>query len=438
MYWRVYAYKVYDFDNKIDSGEQLTSHDIWSGLISTGYLAEDEVVIKPGDFRAMIDLVPFLSINLYLSFPDAFIPYLFFTSFAKLAAILDFYEIPLPSIPAKQDYEGRCYYYLSLNDTLLNFRDQIGLSPEEFCAFLYDFAPSQIEDLEVPSTFNRVWISGGFPGPKKYDQTYYWGNNSAARKGDLMLLYETSPVSAITSIWRLTSDGYTDPFFHWSASASMKHVADIPHVTLKELREDAYFANHPLIRRKMQGVNGTAWSIKDYENLLRILSAKGEDASSLPKLEGMEYDIRTDIILEKDVEEKLLIPLLSKLGLQPNIDYVRQLPIHAGRGHRIFPDFAVYHSDIPDMERAHILIEAKLEMRNEKDLTDAFNQACSYAKLLSSSVVIVCDKSYIYVFTKNGGLWDIKQHETFMWQSLSDGDNFFKLAKIFDKKQYRI
>lgn len=432
----IYFCKVSEIKNDIDTGKSLTAREVWSELISTGYMAESDIVIKPGDYKEMLDLIPFLSINLYLSFPDSFVPYFFLTSFAKLASLLDFYDIPIPTMPAKNDYEGRCYYYMQINDTLLDFREKIGLSPEEFCAFLYDFAPSQTEEIEIPSTFNRIWISGGLPIQKNPEVTYYWGNNPSARKGDLMLLYELAPVSAITSIWRLTGDGYADPFFKWNASASVKHLDDFPNITLKELREDFYFSNHPLVRRKMQGVNGYSWSMNDYDNLLRLILAKGYDVSTLPKMEALEYKAHPNILLEKDVEEKLLIPLLDRLGLDSETDYIRQLPIHAGRGHRIFPDFAVYYSDKPDDEYAHILIEAKLDIKNEKDLDAAFYQAKSYANILNSSVIILCDKKFLYIYEKSISKWDKKRYMQVSWGELGELDKYSQVGKIFDRKQY--
>lgn len=432
-----YAYKVSDLESAVEAGEQLTVADIWHELISTGYVVEDEVIVRPGDFRGMIDVIPFLTIGLYISFPDSFVPYLFLKSFSQLAAILAYYEVTLPPMPSKKDYEGRCYYYIALNDVLLDFRNQIGLSPEEFCAFLYDFAPAQIEDVELPSSFSRMWISGGIPGHKDIDKTYYWGNNPSARKGDLMLLYEIAPVSAITSIWRLTSDVCVDPFFHWNASASVRHVADFSPITLKDLREDTYFANHPLVRRNMQGVNGTAWSAVDYKNLLRLIAAKGFDVSTLPKMDGLDISRQSDDIhLEKEVEEKLLLPLLKKLNIEEGSGYIRQLPLKAGRGRRIFPDFAVYYSDKEDEESAHILIEAKYDIRNVNELDAAFRQARSYAHLLNSSVIILCDKNLLFIYKKDSSTWSGHGCVQVSWGELADPDKYAEVAKIFDRKQY--
>ena len=71
--------------------------------------------------------------------------------------------------------------------------------------------------------------------------------------------------------------------------------------------------------------------------------------------------------------------------------YIRQLPIHAGRGHRIFPDYALHYENKPDEEKAKVLIEVKYHMKNYQDVETAFLQAFSYAKLLHEVLVFCCN-----------------------------------------------
>lgn len=44
---------------------------------------------------------------------------------------------------------------------------------------------------------------------------------------------------------------------------------------------------------------------------------------------------------EKDVEKNLLEPLLIKIGYKKD-DWIRQMKIRMGRGHRIYPDYAIF------------------------------------------------------------------------------------------------
>ena len=72
------------------------------------------------------------------------------------------------------------------------------------------------------------------------------------------------------------------------------------------------------------------------------------------------------LITKRDVEVNLLEPLLNSMGWHEHKDYIRQLPIHAGRGHRIFPDYALHYNNKLEEENAKVLIEAKYYMKNNQ------------------------------------------------------------------------
>lgn len=103
------------------------------------------------------------------------------------------------------------------------------------------------------------------------------------------------------------------------------------------------------------------------------------------------------------------------MGWYENKDFIRQLPIHAGRGHRIFPDYALHYENKPDEEKSKVLIEAKLYMKNNQEIEEAFLQARSYAQLLESSVIVLCDKYYLFVYERSNLLIGIVIKDTHGW-----------------------
>lgn len=113
---------------------------------------------------------------------------------------------------------------------------------------------------------------------------------------------------------------------------------DFRGISLKELQANEYFSKRSLVRKKFQGVNGWTLSSEDYSELLKIINAKRFNVDILPRLYAPELPEILSIIHERDVETQLLEPLLNSMGWHENKDFIRQLPIHAGRGHRIFPD----------------------------------------------------------------------------------------------------
>ena len=65
-------------------------------------------------------------------------------NFNVLNLIADEFDIDLPSLPKRKDYEGRFDYYGKICKVLHNFRIKNNMSTYELCAFLYDFAPKYI------------------------------------------------------------------------------------------------------------------------------------------------------------------------------------------------------------------------------------------------------------------------------------------------------
>lgn len=424
---------IYEFpeDRKPETDEQAKEKFI--NIISSGLYDEGRAIIGVDEYAQMLRYIPWISFLLYYYDPEHFFPYIFLYRAFHLYKIADAFDIELPSIPKKSDYYARCMYYWQLCETFRNFRMANDMTPAELCAFLYDFAPNTIERREsaIPSP-SSVWIVGGNINKHEVAETTFWQASPETAKGDILVHYETSPVSAITCLWRSVTDGVIDPFFHYYGNVYMGYQTGLPHITLKELREDKYFSQHPLVRKNFQGVNGWRISCEDYSRLMEIWKSKGADISVLPKLYAPSLPKGLHINLEKDVEEKLLIPMLDSMGWKINRDYIRQVPLKAGRGHRVFPDFALHYEHWKGEYTSNVLIEAKLQMRNGHELTEAFTQARSYAHLLSSSVIMLCDKNCLLIYESKNG-FDRDVYDKYYWASLENPDTFQKIKRKLSK-----
>lgn len=401
----------------------------YTKLVTKGiYDDENVAVINEGEYQLLLSANDMLSFMLYYFASEYFFPNLFRSRFFDLNKITDTFEIELPPIPKKSDYKSRCMYYWDLCEVFYQFRTENSLLPEELCAFLYDYAPNFIskEKTDIPKPA-QAWFIGGKTDPKEaiLDQTF-WQANPNTKKGDILVHYETSPISAITCLWIAQTDGVIDPFFHYYSNTYIGNKIDIPHITLKELQADEYFSKHPLIRKKFQGVNGWPISSEDYSELLRMIKAKGFDIDALPKLYAPTLPKNISIVHERDVETQLLEPLLNSMEWFENKDFIRQLPIHAGRGHRIFPDYALHYINKPDEEKAKVLIEAKLYMKNNQEIEEAFLQARSYACLLESYVIVLCDKQCLIVYEKKQS-FDRDSYKKYYWGELENPDLFNEL-----------
>lgn len=405
-------------------------------LIDSGvFYDEEEPFIDKGDYKMVLSANLDLSFLFYFKAPEYFIPNLFRYRFFDLNKISDTFDIDVPPIPKKSDYKARCMYYWELCEVFYRFRIENNLSPAELCAFLYDFAPNFVskEKPEMPMP-SQAWFIGGLISPEEKDlDVTFWQANAETKKGDILIHYETSPISAITHIWIAQTDGVIDPFFHYYSNTYVGNKMPVPHITLKELQADEYFSKHPLIRKKFQGVNGWPMSSEDYTELLRMIKAKGFNTDTLPKLYAPVLPKGIQISNERDVETQLLEPLLNSMGWRENKDFIRQLPIHAGRGHRVFPDYALHYENKPDYERAKVLIEAKLYMKNNQDIEEAFKQARSYANILESSVIVLCDKQCLIVYEKKES-FDRDRYTKYYWGELENPDRFNELKNKLNYK----
>lgn len=407
--------------------------DLYEKILDFGLMIDGEVIVKEKDYLMLLGLNEIISFLLYEYSPEYFFPNTFRFHFFDLNKIADTYEIELPPIPKKSDLRARCMYYWHLCEVFYDFRKENGLTPQELCAFLYDYAPQVIGNtkLELPKP-SQAWFIGGLISKEEKDlDITFWQGNRETKRGDILIHYETAPISAITRIWIAQTDGVVDPFFRYYSNTYVGDGIKIPHITLKDLQEDEYFSNHPLIRKNFQGINGWQATNEDYTNLLRMIETKGFDVSVLPKLYASELPKGLNIEKEHDVEMQLLEPLLVKMGWVKEKDFITQLPIHAGRGHRVFPDYSLHFDRTPDYEKAKVIFEVKKEMKNNDEIEEAFKQGRSYANILESSVLVLCDRYCLIVYQK-GESFDRSEYIKIYWTDLENPDKYNELFNILN------
>lgn len=421
----IYCYGISDCElpTSIDAAKEF-----YEVLITFGITVEGKQWLPHKNFKIMLRFIQPISYILNKIAPQYFFPYLFMARRFELNKIADHFDIDLPILKKKSDYKERCMYYWLLCETFYKFRKENNISHNELCALLYDFAPQCIlkKGISIPQP-SQAWFIGGITSTTEKSLDYlFWQANPDTKKGDILIHYEKAPISAITHIWIAQTDGIIDPLLYYYSNVGISNKIEFPHVTLKELQADEYFSKHPLVRKKFQGVNGWPMSSEDYTELLRMIKAKGFDIDTLPKLYAPTLPKNISITHERNVETQLLEPLLNSMGWYENKDFIRQLPIHAGSGHRIFPDYALHYSNKPDEEKAKVLIEAKLYMKNNQEIEEAFLQARSYAHLLESSVIVLCDKQCLIVYEKKQS-FDRDNYKKYYWEELENPDLFNEL-----------
>lgn len=279
----IYCYGVSEYEQPVSLDD---AKNLYSSLIKLGIMVEGKPCIYRYNFKRTLGMIQPISYVLSRFAPEYFFPYLYICRIAELNTIADVFDIELPKLPQRTDYQGRCMYYWEMCEVFYRFRKENNLSPIELCAFLYDYATRFIGDKKANNMERpvRAWFIGGY----LYEEdrlllSKFWQSNPETKKGDILIHYETSPVSAITCIEIAQTDGVIDPLFYYYSYTYISERIDIPKITLKELQTDSYFSHHPLIRKNFRGVSGYPVSKECYSELLRMIQERGFDTEKLPK-----------------------------------------------------------------------------------------------------------------------------------------------------------
>ena len=91
---------------------------------------------------------------------------------------------------------------------------------------------------------------------KLEDNTSIWTCNEQTKRGDIIVMYVTSPYSCIHSIWRANSVGIFNPFDYYQSRTTICDGVKIPPISLNDLKDDEYFSNVSVVRQNLRGVNG--------------------------------------------------------------------------------------------------------------------------------------------------------------------------------------
>ena len=395
-------------------------------------------VIDPS-FRTSLGYNMIASLNLYAMIPEYFIPNLFITNFIALQRFFDKYDLDLPETPKRSKWREHVMYYMQLCRILYQFRIDNDLSPAELCALMYDYAQRRANDESTPLPEPaQAWLIGGSSSEGEKDATYrFWQANPDTKKGDILIHYEKYPVKAITAVWRAEENGIIDPFFWGYSNTYAGHKIDVPHITLDELKADAFFKNPDspvgkLINKNFQGVNGWTVSGEDYRHLLSIWKQKGFDVSKLPHLYAPELPEGIVIKWEKDVSNYLLRPMLNSMGWKEHADYEPEMHFKAGRGSAKRPDFCLHITGQGEDVEAKVIFECKLYMKNSKEIEANFTQGRSYAKWGNAQILVLCDKQQLIVYKRKNGSFDRNKFQTFYWKDVMGGnpDKFNELKEI--------
>jgi len=418
------------------------AYNIYEKWIIDGLFINDFQILDKENYKRWTVDISFFSQILYSAYPEFFFPYILDCEFNRFQKICEEFNITLPKVPNKKDWNDRAIYYIGLCEALFEFRKLNGFTPEELCAFFYDFAPkvlNELEDKELPSP-SKVWFVGGskldfdFLDKATVESKEHWQGNVDTRKGDIVVMYCVSPRSYIHSIWRAVGDGFADPFFYYYSVVYLSKPIRLNfYVTQNDLENNSLWSNNPLVRKNLQGINGYPIKYLEYLELLSILKSKGQDIDNLPLIKPtsrLETDVLKD---ERDVEIRLIEPFLELLKYKP-ADWKRQMPVKMGRGERNYPDYCFGANPIRGEETAKMILESKYEIKTQKELQEAYFQAKSYAIRLQADKFIIAACEGIWIYHPKNSVYKFDNYYHCNWVDIENPDILHKLRQMVGKK----
>lgn len=402
-----------DFCNLIDNFQIVELEEDEEGRLSVIETpSSKQLYINNDNYRAKLGCIQYISMFLY-EYYGFFKPILFPRRFDILEENAEALDIELPEVPRTKNYAEYFVYYYDLCVAFAKFQEENDLTDAEFCTCFYGFT-SLLKDenskkKELPKPTN-VWMTGAskedykeFLSNIQENSSSIWACNERTKRGDIVVIYALAPHSCIHSIWRADSGGRFQPFDYYQCRTTVKDGVVIPPISNKELKEHPYFKELPIVRKNLQGVNGVELSATDYNELLKLIEEKGGSIDALPKLfvphdwQEIEYEPGHP---ERNVEEKLLIPVLETLGYTSD-DWNRQLSQKAGRKEKAIPDFVFFPTGEKHAENAPMVIEAKYDMSSSRERFEAYKQSRSYAKMMSATIMGICDKERLVLYKRN-------------------------------------
>jgi hypothetical protein len=431
---------VYDFVGRFEIFRPEDAVAVYEKLVSANLSVKLEEEVYVLDAATLAFDVQLISTGLHLAHPEYFLPYSFVTVFDMLLEIGNNFPLSIPPVPKKGDFEAKALYYNSINQSFQDFRKSYNLSPHEMCAFLYDFSLAFTRDPELPDP-SKAWLVVGsayneddfdFLESADMSSQSHWQGNLETRLGDIIVMYIASPHSRIHSIWRAGTNGFIDPFSDLHSLIYITDPIKTVSVSFKEMKTHSLLSQNGYIRAHLQGATGKPLKIEEYEAILDMMAAKGQDISVLPKIPRTNFIPSDELENERDVELKLVEPFLEKLGYSIQ-DWQRQMPVRMGRGERNYPDYVFGAKQKRGEESAVMVLETKYSLSREKDLREAYFQMRSYALRLQTQKAVLAAREGIWLFIAQKNNFSFERHSKYNWLELSNSDILHYVRQLIGK-----
>ena len=356
------------------------------------------------------DDVTKISLILHHYFPDDYLFYRVSKLETEIFHGFDFFSEVVPVFDFQFERIRRTSFddYLTLNSALRRvgrawWPDVVNLQARVE-AFLYHHLAMMFLER---SDYNRYWICSThydyWHSRHQYDseaeKVVEWSGRKDMRQGDLVFLYCSAPVKAITDVYSVHKDARFDPRGGWDGFwVDLAHLCDIPDgIPFAEMRKDPVLSQWSVIRRQFQGVVTESVPHSCYNRLVDLL---GDDLCG-------EYNLEPEPVSalgssgafasEEEFEDTVIEPLLKGWALQ----YRRQFPCKCYFGTQQITGYVDFL--VSNQAGVVTLFEDKLKIVSDEQLEKALKQGKSYALMLGLPSFVIASPEGCRLYSLDKG-----------------------------------
>ena len=410
------------WDSKIVDEHDPATDDLNAQMLELYTRREGSCIYPPSDLprnadrmvaqlrKLYRDDVSKVSLVLHHHFPDKFLFYRvsrleeeIFQGFEYFADIVEELDFDFEKV-RRAGFEQ----YLAVNESLLALGRRVWPNVKNLQFRLECFVYDNLAQLFLEtSDYNRYWICNTqyeyWKDRNEFesdaDKTIEWSGRKDMRAGDIVFLYCSAPVKAVTDVYEVVEDPVFDPGGAWDGFwVTFAHLCEIPgHIPFGKMRKDPVLGQWSVVRRNFQGVVTEAVPHACYNRFIDFIPQDTRKEFGFSSEPVADIGSSGQFTSEEEFEDAVVEPILKKWGLQ----YRRQSPCKCYFGtQRItgYVDFLV-ENQAGDLT----LFEDKLKILSPEQLQAAVNQARSYALMLGLPSFVVASPEGMKLYSLEAG-----------------------------------
>ena len=242
--------------------------------------------------------------------------------------------------------------------------------------------------------YNRYWLFVTKEELGSGDDRIRWSARKEMKAGDLVFMYKTAPISAITHVLKAKNDPFFDPWGAWNGFwIDLEVISEIPQVRFSEMKADPVIGAWGSVKKLFAGTVTDPVPHSVYNRLLNFIPESIRTELLLKPEPLAEISSSGSYASEADFEEKVVSDILRRWGF----NYQYQFPCRFRTGSQMTHCRVDYL--VSDQSGPLTLFENKYKIVSKRNLEEATEQGKSYALMLGLPSFVVCSPEGMWIYS---------------------------------------